>query len=187
MVRRASATRPATMIDRVLDLLFSKRVIINCDREPYLIRWYVIRTKPFAVFIHKFIRSDEDRALHDHPWNFLVIPIWRGYYEHSEPWQRSTTPNEIVAPFTIRSRVLPLLGTRFRRGTYRHRVELLRPALSAPKAIEKGLNIAKYVKVLTTELPSWSIFIRFREWREWGFWPQEGFIQWNKWWQEKCE
>jgi hypothetical protein len=137
---------------RLLDRLLSKRVIVNCDRDPYLIRWYLLRTKPLAIFIHKFVRSDEDRALHDHPWNFIVVPIWRGYFEHNP---------------TGRRRVWPIIGARFRRGTYRHRVELVRAA---------GI-----------ELPSWSVFFRFREFRDWGFWMPEGWVQWNRWWQDKCE
>jgi hypothetical protein len=147
---------------KLLDRLFSKRVIVNCDRDPYLIRWYVIRSAAVALFIHKFIRSDEDRALHDHPWNFVVVPIWRGYYEHSS---RVVIDTEFGidqrAEEAVRRRVWPVIGARFRRGTYRHRVELVR----------RGGN----------ELPSWSIFIRFREFRDWGFWMPEGWVQWNRW------
>jgi hypothetical protein len=149
-------------LHKLLDRLFSKRVIVNCDRDPYLHRWFVVRRDVFALFVHKFIRSDEDRALHDHPWDFIVIPIWRGYYEQSESGKR---------------RVLPLLGTRFRRGTYRHRVELLRkPYKDVPVYVHVG-----------REMPSWSLFIRFRKWRDWGFWEKTGFIQWQAWWNEKCE
>jgi hypothetical protein len=37
-------------------------------------------------------------------------------------------------------------------------------------------------------LPSWSLFFHFKRVRDWGFWDKAtGFIQWNKWWQEKCE
>ena len=60
----------------ILDRLFKCRLIVNCDRDPYLFRWFVIRTETLGVFVHKFVRSDEDRALHDHPWSFIVIPIW---------------------------------------------------------------------------------------------------------------
>jgi hypothetical protein len=125
-----------------------KRVIVNCDRDPYLIRWYILRWKRVGLFLHKFIRSDEDRALHDHPWAFLVIPIWRGYHEHSVNGVR---------------RVWPLIGARFRPATYRHRVELIGGR------------------------PSWSLFIRFRRLRDWGFWNGENFTQWADWWRDKCE
>lgn len=35
----------------------------------YLSRWYIIpRNKWFNVYLHEFRGSDDDRALHDHPW-----------------------------------------------------------------------------------------------------------------------
>ena len=37
--------------------------------EPYLLRWYVWpRNKWCNLYYHVFLRSDDDRALHDHPW-----------------------------------------------------------------------------------------------------------------------
>lgn len=38
--------------------------IIPSADDPYLLRWYII---PLNVYLHKFMRSDDDRALHDHP------------------------------------------------------------------------------------------------------------------------
>jgi hypothetical protein len=36
---------------------------------PYMNRWWLIpRNKLFNVYLHQFLRSDDDRALHDHPW-----------------------------------------------------------------------------------------------------------------------
>lgn len=177
-----------SLLMRVLDRLFEKKVIVNCARDPYLHRWYVFRTERMGLFIHKFVRSDEDRALHDHPWSFFVIPLWGGYIEHSdreldhfEKWvaiKSWTEINQIVpsgltieqlkeavnARVGIERRIWPLVSSRYRNTKYRHRVELIGGR------------------------PSWSIFFRFSKLREWGFWPKTGFIQWNRWWQEnKCE
>jgi len=98
------------MIIEFLDQLFEHTTIINCDHDPYLERWYIVRSKKFSMYVHKFVRSDEDRALHDHPWNFLVIPIWRGYNEYNLKGIR---------------RVYPIFGTRYRKAEYRHRVKLI--------------------------------------------------------------
>lgn len=168
--------------ERILDRLFEKRVIVNCDHDPYLHRWYVIRTERIGLFVHKFVRSDEDRALHDHPWSFLVIPLWGGYIEHSdrelndlEKWGRvevwSCCPKAgfdelkrmLDERVPVQRRVWPIISMRYRNTKFRHRVELVK------------------------ERPSWSLFFRFKKIREWGFWPKEGFILWNKWWQDKCE
>lgn len=33
-------------------------------------RWFVVPRNPFNnVYLHRFLRSDDDRALHDHPWD----------------------------------------------------------------------------------------------------------------------
>src|SRR5688500_17625240 len=81
-----------TWATRILSAILPFKVIVNCARDPYLVRWYLFRSGPVSIFIHKFVRSDEDRALHDHPWAFLVIPIWRGYIEHSFSKEPVPTP-----------------------------------------------------------------------------------------------
>jgi hypothetical protein len=36
----------------------------------YLERWHIIpRNRFFNIYLHKFSGSDDDRALHDHPWS----------------------------------------------------------------------------------------------------------------------
>jgi hypothetical protein len=44
-------------------------VVIGEPGNPYLLRWFVIPRNPlFNIYLHKMLRDDEDRALHDHPW-----------------------------------------------------------------------------------------------------------------------
>jgi len=51
--------------------------------EDYLFRWYLIpRNRFFNVYLHKFGRSDDDRALHDHPWHSVSILLKGSYVEH---------------------------------------------------------------------------------------------------------
>ena len=41
--------------------------LISDQADPYLHRWYVIpRNRFLNLYLHKFLRDDEDRALHDH-------------------------------------------------------------------------------------------------------------------------
>lgn len=154
-------------MEKLLNRIFDYRVIQNCERDPYLMRWYVFRRESFAIFIHKFVRSDEDRALHDHPWAFIVVPLWRGYIEHSDRecpcFACQNHPCMAPERIPVKKRVWPIIGTRFRSATYRHRVELL------------------------DKKPAWSLFFRFKRIREWGFWPKEGFMDWKKWWNDLCE
>ena len=78
--------------------------------NPYLCRWFLIpRNHIFNIYLHKFLRDDDDRALHDHPWYSLSFLIKGEYIEH--------TPKGIeksCAPAVI-----------FRRSTFKHRIELV--------------------------------------------------------------
>lgn len=51
--------------------------------NPYLLRWYLIpKNRVFNVYLHLFNRSDDDRALHDHPWWNLSFLLQGRYVEY---------------------------------------------------------------------------------------------------------
>jgi hypothetical protein len=51
---------------------------------PYLNRWWLIpRNRFFNVYLHQFLRSDDDRALHDHPWANCSVLLRGCYVEHT--------------------------------------------------------------------------------------------------------
>ena len=45
------------------------------NKRPYMHRWHVIpRNRWLNIYFHKVVQSDDDRALHDHPWwNMSII------------------------------------------------------------------------------------------------------------------
>lgn len=52
--------------------------------KPYLSRWYIVpRNRFLNVYLHKFERSDDDRALHDHPWYSVSFLLRGEMLEHS--------------------------------------------------------------------------------------------------------
>lgn len=52
--------------------------------DDYLRRWYVVPRNPFAnVYLHEILHSDDDRALHDHPWANTSVMIAGRYSEHT--------------------------------------------------------------------------------------------------------
>ena len=55
------------------------------DKKPYLERYHLFlidrQSFPFNIFLHKFLKSDPD-DLHDHPWDFISIILWGGYWEY---------------------------------------------------------------------------------------------------------
>lgn len=60
-------------------------VVIGGTEDPYLYRWHIIpRNKYFNIYLHHFMRSDDDRALHDHPWWNISILLTGGYLEHTK-------------------------------------------------------------------------------------------------------
>ena len=63
-----------------------KRIILDREnKEPYLVRYYLLfRNRqpsfPFNVFIHRFIKGDDDH-IHDHPWGYFTYILSGGYHE----------------------------------------------------------------------------------------------------------
>jgi hypothetical protein len=64
---------------------FKKILIKGCDARgdgdsPYLTRYVICWFKNLKIYLHIFHRSDADE-LHDHPWNYTSLILWRGYNE----------------------------------------------------------------------------------------------------------
>lgn len=56
---------------------------IGGDADPYILRWWVIPRNPWVnLYLHDIRRSDDDRALHDHPWPNTSLLIFGSYIEH---------------------------------------------------------------------------------------------------------
>lgn len=56
--------------------------VVGGKDNPYLRRWFVIpRNRFFNIYLHEFRRSDDDRALHDHPWWWCSIILIGCYTE----------------------------------------------------------------------------------------------------------
>lgn len=83
------------MRSRFLAKCLKRLIADRITREPdhrigeednwYLLRWYIIpRNRFFNIYLHRFLRSDDDRALHDHPWWSFSICLDGGMYEITE-------------------------------------------------------------------------------------------------------
>lgn len=125
---------------------------IGSVERPYLLRWWVIpRNRFFNIYLHQFLRSDDDRALHDHPWINCSILLKGRYIEHRSDGQvLLRKPWRPWAPWRLT----------FRFPTSSHRVELLRTD--------------------GWELPVWTLFVTGPRVREWGFWCPKGWIHWQR-------
>lgn len=74
---------------------------------PYMYRW-VFDFKLFSVRLHKWLRSDDKRAFHNHPWSFITI-VLRGSYTDV-----STDKKEVLCKGCIR----------YRKSSHKHYVEV---------------------------------------------------------------
>jgi hypothetical protein len=99
-------------LEKQLKKIAAKRppdFIIHPEQD-YLRRWYVIPKNRFLNFyLHRVNASDDDRALHDHPWSSCSI-ILSGTY-------REITPTETF--------IRPKGKITFRSGSAMHRLEVV--------------------------------------------------------------
>lgn len=152
------------------DRLSPPRVIYDRDGlSPYLSRWYLTASptmpdgsspfangqpKPgvewptgnFGIYLHQFHRSDDDLALHNHPWRWALSFILVGGYREERRWGTQVIRRD-VKPFSFN----------FIRGSDFHRVDLHeRDAWS--------------IFIVGPKISSWGFWDRhtgeFVEWRE---------------------
>lgn len=57
------------------------RIIERRDGLPYLVRFYLFRVWRWTFFLHKFVSSDPEGEVHDHPWNSVSIILVGSYLE----------------------------------------------------------------------------------------------------------
>jgi hypothetical protein len=117
------------------------------DFTAYLKRWFIIHDnkgpkKTWHVYLHNMLRSDADKELHDHPWWFISIILWGGYWEETERGREFLRPGRII----------------FRPAAWRHRVHL-------PEGRQSWSLVLTGVKER-----SWGFWTEtgFVGWREWG-------------------
>lgn len=58
--------------------------IIGGAEAPYMRRWWVIPRNPVSnIYLHQILRSDDDRALHDHMYVNASVLLQGSYVEHT--------------------------------------------------------------------------------------------------------
>lgn len=92
--------------------------VIGPPDDPYMLRWYLLPYNRFTkrignVYLHKIVRSDDDRALHDHPWGSLSFILSGWYIEHT-----------IMAGGVRKQRMMQEGDFQFRRARKAHRLQV---------------------------------------------------------------
>ena len=117
---------------------------------PYLHR-KILWLGLWTLRYHVFYSSDEERALHDHPWAFITFPL-NMYLEH---YYHETSP---TLNGVFLRKVLPW-RFHYRSKKFRHRVLLPEKAVS----------------------PVRTLIFTFPKKGSWGFWKDGEFYHWKKW------
>ena len=129
--------------------------VIGGHERPYLRRhWLLPRNRFFNVYVHEFLRSDDDRALHDHPWLFNASWIIDGNYIEWVPGSGCSYEHPEF-------KFLRSGDFKFRWGNAPHRVQLH----SSPPQGER---------------PCWTVFITGPRVRQWGFFCPQGWMHWER-------
>lgn len=137
--------------------------VIGGQENPYLRRWWLIpRNRFFNVYLHQFLRSDDDRALHCHPWSNASILLRGSYIEHTIAAGGIHHKRLLTSAGRLRDRVRVRPS-----GKIAHRVELLEERAAPWTA--------------TYTVPCWTIFITGPRYREWYFHcPERGLVPWQE-------
>jgi hypothetical protein len=139
---------------------------IGGSENPYLRRWYIIpRNRLCNIYLHQFLRDDDDRALHDHPWPNCSLLLSGRYMEMQ--FEKPPLHGEPLPALQVKYRRPWRLV--FRRAKTAHRVVLFR---EAPDGKAAG--------AAPRPIPSWSLFFTGANLRSWGFWcPAGRWIHWR--------
>lgn len=72
--------------------------IIGDQENPYMKRWWIQRDRNRGcVYLHQILRSDDDRALHDHPWHCTSIILQGELIEVLQDRQQILRPGSITS------------------------------------------------------------------------------------------
>ncbi len=70
------------MLRQLLFNITAKRPcrLIKIDDQPYLERYYMGRFAGITFYLHRFVSSDDERNIHDHPWKWSAAWVLAGGY-----------------------------------------------------------------------------------------------------------
>lgn len=98
------------ILPRCLTIPRAPDFVVGPIVDPYLRRWNILpRNRWFGLYLHNFMRSDDDRALHDHQYDNVSILVRGRYVEVTATGRHERRPFRPV----------------FRRAEVAHRIELI--------------------------------------------------------------
>jgi hypothetical protein len=124
--------------------------IIGDEDAPYLRRWWIVpRNHFFNIYLHQFLRSDDDSALHDHMYVNVSYLLEGTYVEHT------------IAQGGVNHEKRYFAGNlRFRLPWTAHRIEVDQPCwslfITGPRVRDWGFHCPKGWR-------HWKVFVDERD------------------------
>lgn len=134
------------------------RAVISLEGSPYLTRYRLWPRPRWSYYLHHILRSDRDRNLHDHPFDFYTVILWGGYWEHTGHEYESL--NHAT-------------------GQMEKRLHVVRKWRGVGTVIKHWAEDAHRLE-LPPGRTAWTFFIRGPRRREWGFHTDAGWVQWDE-------
>jgi hypothetical protein len=127
--------------------LAKKKINVNNEGVPQMIRYLIAQTPAFGLYVHKMLRPDGSRLIHDHPWRFRTLVLKGGY---EEVYWSSEYPN-LWLPHGGN----PIFPSAIRRPFRTHAIPL---------------TTAHTITRLLGDGPTWTVLLVGRKVKNWGFW-----------------
>lgn len=142
---------------KLLDRIFRREELGHGPAGPYVRRWTLLRLFDYRLYLHRFLRSDAGRHLHDHPCDVWTLML-RGRYVETTPHMKWKGPlQKFLTPCAMKVYRAPCLR-RFR-AEHIHRIDL------------PSENMGK----------TWTLCLFLPKRREWGFYLDDGsWVRWDK-------
>lgn len=128
--------------------------IKNENGEPYMNRYYLLKW-PLRIRLHEILRSDEDRDMHDHPYDFVSVMLKGGYVE--------TTPDTPAKAYGAGS-------IRRLKAENVHSIKLFKQCHCCNRSAEEQGKL----------ITAWTLIFAGKNRREWGFHTPDGWVHWKK-------
>lgn len=120
------------------------------DGQLYLRRWRIFECPWFGIYIHNIKRPDRDRDLHDHPWPFISF-VLKGAYVEEVPCKKH---NQKI--YSCPTEINFVEWCNLKRATDSHRIK---------STFDEGV---------------WTLVLRGRRQRVWGFHTKDGWKPWHE-------
>lgn len=125
---------------------------VSAPERDWMVRWRLVQTPWFGIYVHRINGPDDTRPPHTHPWPFVSLVIRGGYHENIEHRDRTGR---------LRRRQVDRIrhpgSVHLMRATVAHRITVLRRS------------------------PTWTLVLvgRRRAEPSWGYWEHDQLTPWE--------